>query len=107
MEAVGLQPHLQVIDGIPLVGGTGSLAKFRFYNRSQPIDDLADPFDVMTGNASQIVWGNTSDQDREHYREFSAWRRFRAEPLRRIKLWGFLFVCVLVSLFLVYSIRSS
>ena len=107
MEAVGLQPHLQVIDGIPLIGGTGSLAKFRFYSPRLPIDDLADPFDVMTANARQVVWTNTAQRDREHYRELVAWQRFRAERLRRFKLWGFLFVCVLVSLFLIYTIRSS
>ena len=68
MDQVGLMPHLQMIEGTPLIGGEGSMAKYRFYSSKKAKDEVADPFSIMTKNAGNIVWAHTSSRDRSDYR---------------------------------------
>ncbi len=67
IDQVGMTPHLQMIEGTPLIGAEGSMAKYRFYSSKKERDEVGDPFNMMTKESGQMVWRNTSRQDRSDY----------------------------------------
>lgn len=98
MESVGMQPHLQMIEGEPLIGGLGSLAKFRFYSPRRPIDSMADPLRIMERTAAGTVWRHTHEFDRKAYRESMYWRKHER------KHWTALYISIAVSLLIVFLV---